>query len=418
MSRYGLVLIVFLLACSTRTRTGEGDYVTPKEIARQLEEEGYRSPGGHFGNRSGTKKNAALRAGGGDEETEGALALALQWLATHQYRRGNWLGARYEGGHDTDDTVTGLALLAFLGAGHSADSEQYGKNVRQAIEWILKRQDDEVRGHFGKFSYQAAFTLMAMCEAYAMCGDEALVEPVQRAVDAACKAQNPDGGWRYVPNSRRSRRRGTATSDTSVAGWWLMALKSAKSAGFTVPKETWENADRWFESIAKGEGYDWSGGYTCPAKQLVPTAVLMCCRQFLGHPRDDPIILGCADNLINERHFSFSLPARRLEFDQGCSFFYLWYYEALGFFQLGVGSEYWQTFNPLMKKQLLSTQCRDGTVRRFKGSWDPYPNRRQSGRGNHWGRVGQTAIGALMLEVYYRYEPVHEYDDYYADDAE
>ena len=36
----------------------------------------------------------------------------------------------------------------------------------------------------------------------------------------------------------------------------------------------------------------------------------------------------------------------------------------------------------------------------YAGSWDP----RAENRG--WGRVGQTAIGCLMLEVYYRYGTV------------
>ena len=84
--------------------------------------------------------------------------------------------------------------------------------------------------------------------------------------------------------------------------------------------------------------------------------------------------------------------------------FYRWYYGALGLFQMGIRDERWITWNDPMKTALLSTQVKLGTFKENKGSWNPETDT----FGGCWGRVGQTAIGALMLEVYYRYHDVHQ----------
>ena len=56
--------------------------------------------------------------GGGSPGSESAVDAALRWLARHQEADGHWDGAKYEG-RKTDPGITGLAVLAFLGAGHT-----------------------------------------------------------------------------------------------------------------------------------------------------------------------------------------------------------------------------------------------------------------------------------------------------------
>ncbi len=357
--------------------------------------------GGLFGAREGQGRRRAAVTNGGSRLTEERVEHALRWLATHQEIDGHWACAKYEGSN-ADDAVTGLALLAFLGAGNSSKFGMYKKNAAAAQQWLLNRQGPD--GHFGRYRYEAAMTLMAMCEAYGMSEDYNLEAPVQRAVDAACAAQNGDGGWRYTPGNGYGG--GGGQSDTSVSGWWMMALKSAKVAKLHVPKSTWDGAKKWFsaQGIAAGNGYDWKGRYQPGGGAVaIPTAALMCCRQFLGYGQHDEIIVGCANNLIQQNVGGKGfLPGTKTGQGKGSQNFYLWYYEALGFFQLGTENEHWQTFNGLMKKELLNTQRRDGTYEQFKGSWDPANGHSFHG-GDQWGRVGQTAVGALMLEVYYRY---------------
>jgi hypothetical protein len=84
--------------------------------------------------------------------------------------------------------------------------------------------------------------------------------------------------------------------------------------------------------------------------------------------------------------------------------FYYWYYGTLGMFQMG--GEHWKAWNQAMKKTLLDNQCKggpmDGSVQDKDGSWDPH-----SWIDLYGGRVFTTALGALSLEVYYRYLPMY-----------
>ncbi len=70
--------------------------------------------------------------------------------------------------------------------------------------------------------YAQGIATLALCEAYAMTGDDTLRPFAQKAVDFIVYAQNPNtGGWRYFPGQ---------PGDTTVLGWQLMALRSARMA--------------------------------------------------------------------------------------------------------------------------------------------------------------------------------------------
>lgn len=76
---------------------------------------------------------------------------------------------------------------------------------------------------------------------------------------------------------------------------------------------------------------------------------------------------------------------------------YAWYYGTLALFQHG-GPE-WERWNEVMTTELLANQRKDGTA---AGSWDPVDRWATIG-----GRVYQTTICTLTLEVYYRYLPMY-----------
>jgi hypothetical protein len=73
---------------------------------------------------------------------------------------------------------------------------------------------------------------------------------------------------------------------------------------------------------------------------------------------------------------------------------YHWYYGSYAMFQFG-GSA-WKTWNESMIKALLNSQ-RQGVICE-DGSWDPIDEWGAAG-----GRVYSTALGAMTLEVYYRF---------------
>ena len=68
--------------------------------------------------------------------------------------------------------------------------------------------------------------LIALCELYGMTQDSMYREQATRAIKYAIKIQDKKGGWRYIPGE---------DSDTSVTGWFVMALQSAKMARLDVP---------------------------------------------------------------------------------------------------------------------------------------------------------------------------------------
>lgn len=81
----------------------------------------------------------------------------------------------------------------------------------------------------------------------------------------------------------------------------------------------------------------------------------------------------------------------------GVELYYV-YYGTLVTFQMG--GEMWAKWNEAMQQALLPHQIKDGGAN--DGSWNP-----EGQFAPVWGRVGQTAMALLCLEVYYRYLPMY-----------
>ena len=94
----------------------------------------------------------------------------------------------------------------------------------------------------------------------------------------------------------------------------------------------------------------------------------------------------------SRRYISRTLP----DWDENLNT-YNWYYTALALFHHG--GDTWPRWNAALVEQLLDHQHTSGAA---GGSWDP---------GGKWasvgGRVYQTALCTLMLEIYYRYLPMY-----------
>src|SRR5690606_13598188 len=222
-------------------------------------------------------------------------------------------------------------------------------------------------------------------------------------VQLCLNAQNPGFGWRYGIKP--------ADNDTSVTGWMVLALKTAKNIrGLGVDKlhfdSAFEGALRWFDRATSASG---KCGYLVPgdegsrlakghpgpypySKELsCMTAVSVLCRLFGGESRSNTSIRQGVEILMKE-------PPTWQE-QQGLSLskinMYYWYYGTYALFQFG-GKD-WQTWNKAMQEALIPTQ-RQGTTCE-DGSWDPIDEWGIAG-----GRVYSTAISAMTLEVFYRFE--------------
>ncbi len=169
---------------------------------------------------------------GPTQHTEQGVRLGLIWLLRHQQADGSWNASDLPGCCVTGKScvlasekfpefwqqgLTGLSLLAFLGAGYNFDSKQFvvdtvqekkiffGESVKNGLKWIKGHQQAD--GSFGpdQHVYNQALCALALCEAYGLSNhNRAWREPAQKAIDWLVRAQkqNPDGtggawGWRY-----------------------------------------------------------------------------------------------------------------------------------------------------------------------------------------------------------------------------
>lgn len=350
-----------------------------------------------YEHRMGPERARTGAAHGATPESEAAVRAALDWLKTNQNADGAWDPTQHGGGRETrtlghdrqnagagaDTGVTGLALLAYLGAGHTHKTGEYTETVRRGLDYL--RQMQATNGSFaGRAKTYAAMychgmALLAMAEAYGMTGDPELGEAMRRGVQFTLSAQHPsNGGWRYRPGD---------LGDTSQLGWQLMALKSAELAGLPMPDLTRERMFRFIRGVTFGE----HGGLASyrPGEQAsrTMTAEVLVCRQFLGTTPEFRAGDEAAAYIVQE------LPGN------GQTNLYYWYYATLGLYQ-HQGAD-WHRWNEAMQTTLIRNQRFEGDL---SGSWDP-----SDVWGGYGGRPYTTALGALCLEVYYRYLPLYSH---------
>ena len=362
---------------------------------------------GSFGQRSGAGRRRLLIQHGGTPGTESAVESALSWLARHQSPDGHWDirkigGPRVEMGYANDECIAPLAVLAFLGAGHTPRTGRFKETVDRAIQWLMRRQHYDgsmmmsdlptgTNASSGSYNYAEALTTLALSEAYGMTGDAHIKEAAQAGVNALARTQEAAGNWSHWHRT-----------STSVTGWAVMALKSAALVHLDVPQKCFSGAMRWFDHVSERDkdGYYGRVGYDAPKgyyynQGYTMTAVGMVCLQFMNHISDIPaqVELVMKDPPRWSGKLDYQGPPRN---------FYYWYYGTLGIFQ--TGGEYWTKWNSALQETLLPNQCRDplaahdGGFADLDGSWPATGTWDDAG-----GRVYTTAMGALCLEVYYRY---------------
>lgn len=350
---------------------------------------------GFEGRQPGHRTQLALM-NGGTLASESAVEAGLEWLARHQQRVGSWslqfqqpaCGADCSGpgAIDGSTAATGLALLCFLGAGHThQDDNPWRENVQHGLEWLAAQsRDGDLRCSRDNFApernsgmYAQGIAAMAICEALGMTHDRMLLDVARDAVRFIVDSQDPaGGGWRYEPLQR---------GDTSVLGWEVMALISARMSGLEVPDETRERTVFFLQSMldpATGRF-----GYTRPARgTTATTAIGQLCSMYLRSSlsperlRPDVSQLAATDPLNNNEYANYYISQVLHQF----------------------GGDLFKSWNERLREGLIQSQRKYG---HSAGSWDP--------RGP-WGRTGgrlyTTSMHLLTLEVYYRHLPLYHRD--------
>lgn len=336
-----------------------------------------------FNGRSGAMKSTLLALYGGTKETQHAVEMGLEWLSRNQGTDGGWSkrGPYADGGVVENRTAaTAMALLAFLGDGNTHTKGKYAEHVDKGVKYLVKQQSrsgfmaKDARGH--EQAYAQAQATIVLCELYGMTKDSWLRDKAQAAIEYAQDAQGAQGGWRYYPKS---------DSDTSITGWFVMALESGSSAGLEVNRSVLYNVEGYLDLAQASGGAQY--GYQPRSRPSPPmTAEGLLCRQYLGWPRNHAPMVQGIDALWEVAPFDYN--------DRDC---YYWYYAT----QLlhHYGGEPWQRWNEKMRVQLPAKQETRG---RERGSWDPQGDR----WGDH-GRLYSTCLSLFCLEVYYRHMPLY-----------
>lgn len=377
--------------------------------------------GDPFSGRTKAGKKRLLEEFGGSREGEEAVMLGLAWLAQKQKKEGNWV---YEGeshvaggppGHlhfeSEHAAATGMAVLAFTGAGQSHKEGRYKQTVQAGVDWLVANIDMSPGANNGHFRtstkmYTQGIATLALVEAYGLTRDPALRPAAQAAVDYIQRAQAPNGSWGYHSGQH---------GDTSIVGWQLQALHAAHlTKDLTVDTKVIQNALRFLDAVSPGKvkstyGYNSHFGAQ-PATSL--TAIGLLCRYYMDGWRRDTAAFADGAKGLTRRAVVSSQNVRNLDM-----YYYYYATQVVRFY----GGEEWKTWNegPVvpgdkdgkraggLADALLRLQVRTPTDR---GSWDPRMDAQpfHISFGGQCGRLGTTCMCLLTLEVYYRYAPETE----------
>ncbi len=327
------------------------------------------------------------------------LDCSLNWLAAHQSADGSFSSAKFmdncpgdakctgAGDSDRDITLTGLAVLAFVGNGYTQNTGRYKTTVSKAKDYLIKHQKAD--GSFGEMKGELAMldtylAANAICELYAVTRDRRLKAPSGKAVEFLLKAQQQDGAWSWDKTGGKSN-----TITTCLA---VLALKTAKTGGLQIPKEAFDNAVKFLESVTDEGG---RAGYQAKGDKAQPvgedggmptsTAASVIASIFCGISRKDPRILK-GINIVGSGPPVWDKSAAKVD----PLYWYLGFYSVFQY-----GRKPWQNWRPKMIEALVDNQQGKGCA---AGSWKPCGRWEKFG-----GRMFFTTLNTLTAEIAFRY---------------
>ena len=342
---------------------------------------------GKFKRRTSDGRSEGIRYGGGSPQSEEAVERAIRWLAVHQRPDGSWsfnhIGegcqhyCTYPGSEPSTTAATGMALLPFLGAGYTHKKGDYQDVVKRGLDYLKKRgilisYGNDLRD--GSSMYGQALATIALCEAYGMTR--------RRGVKGTCPAGIGLHCLRPGFQDRRLAYNPGEPGDTTVTGWMLMALKSGQMAKLYVQSPEIFAAQRFLDSVQNKDGSQY--GYLDRKPGQGTSAVGLLCRMYTGWRRTNPGLVKGAAQLGKWGPSKVNI--------------YYDYYATQVLFHYA-GPE-WNGWNNKMRELLIRSQESAGHA---AGSWY-FENPPNSAAG---GRLYNTAMAAMILEVYYRFMPLY-----------
>ncbi len=308
-------------------------------------------------------------------EQEQSVTKGLAYLASKQQADGSF-GA--SGGYGATAAITALSGIAFMANGNLPGRGKYGDNVRKAVDFIARNQQESglftANASQGEM-YSHGFATLFVAEVYGMTGDEDIKENLQKAVRLIERCQNSEGGWRYQP--------APVDADISVTICQVMALRAARDAGIKVEAPVIQHAIEYVKRCQNGDGgFNYQangngGGDSGFARTAAGTAALYYAGQF----NDNSVKRGL-DFLAR-----FTPDPTRQVADENGHFFYGQYYAVQAMFL--AGGKYWKDWYPGIRDLLIARQDKDSGA--WQGEVDP---------------DYCTAMALIILQMPNRYLPV------------
>jgi Prenyltransferase and squalene oxidase repeat len=330
------------------------------------------------------------------EQVDVAVNRALMFLSSQQQPDGSFPTMPH-----AQPGVTSLCVLGFMAHGQIPGEGAYGQRLELATDFIMSCQKENgliaLYGPDGPritrnldheigvaAAYNHAIASLTLSEMYGMGQTKRSAQMqrvISRSLTAALEMQRwrkdspqDQGGWRYVDDFDQS------DSDLSVTGWYLMFLRSARNAGFNVPREAIDDAvgyvRRAFQRNYGAFGYTVNTGRG-PSRGTAGAGILA-----LGHA-------GFHKSFEAQRtgqwlmQYSFDVYNDNLGLDRE-RYHYSLFNCCQGMYQLG--SPYWEQFFPRTAQVVLNHQQPDG-------SWDAESYHRDRPFGNSY----TTALVLLAL---------------------
>ena len=294
-----------------------------------------------------------------------AVGRALAWLARTQQPDG-----AFDGPYGETNAATGLVGMAFLSKGYRPGFPPYGDTINRCIDRIVSTASSNgYLGVRGGRMYGHGIATVFLSEVSGMADParqkqiDATLPTALRVILDAQKVPKEDGrhrgGWRYEPTDN--------SSDISITGWSLMALRSARLNGAPVPVSAINDAVGFIDRCRNPDndggffyspgrftrehpfrGGLWLGGPSTPAR----TGAALLCRELAGR-RDNDVNRGAGDFILRD--------VKNHGFIKDTWHEYATYYCSQGMFQLG--GTYWEQFAPAMYNYLLLKQQANGAWR-------------------------------------------------------
>lgn len=314
---------------------------------------------------------------GVSDETVAAIDRGLKFLVSRQRSDGSFRDQNERSPYPV--AMTSLAGLALVSSGSTPTEGQYAPSVRRALSFVLgsaqrnglicRTGEEESRSMYGH-----GFGMLMLAQMMGMEEDPQRLERIhfvlRNGAKLTAQAQSALGGWLYTPDMNGDEGSVTVTQ--------VQALRAARNAGVSVPKDVIDKAMRYLEkSVQPDGGIAYRVGMTGSRPPI--TAAAVAC-WFNAGEYDNPLALN-----------ALAFCKRQIRVSDGSGTWGHWYYAHLYLSQVMylVGKDDWTNYYAEIRDRLLATQRSDG-------AWE----------GDSVGQVYGTSIALIVLQLPYNNLPI------------